>query len=82
MSDSPANQRIDPLTSADSVIALLGALNTAKFSPDERIAVASVQLEAADEWLGAYLEAEAMTAAFALVRMYDSSSAQASGTRP
>ena len=79
MRDPAPSQRIDPLTAADSVIALLGDLNTDKFSPDERIAVANVQVEAAEEWLAAYLEAEAMTAAYALVRMYDSSAEHASG---
>ncbi len=79
MRDLPGLQRIDPLTSADSVIALLGALSTDRFPPDERIAVANVQVEAAEEWLAAYLEAEAMTAAYALVRMYDSSAEHASG---
>ncbi len=79
MRDPAPSQRIDPLTAADSVIALLGDLNTDKFSPDERIAVANVQVEAAEEWLAAYLEAEAMTAAFSLIRMYDSSAGRVTG---
>ena len=47
---------IDRMSRADSVMALLSCLNVASFPGDERIAVATVQVEALDEWLAADLE--------------------------
>ena len=47
---------IDRLSSADSVITLLGRLNVEPFPPEERMAVAQLQVEAIEEWLAAYLD--------------------------
>ena len=47
---------IDRLSHADSVLALLSRVNVQNFSGDERIAVATVQVEALDDWLAADLE--------------------------
>ncbi len=44
---------IDRLSRADSVITLLGRLNVERFPPEERMAVARLQVEAIDEWLAA-----------------------------
>jgi hypothetical protein len=46
---------------ADSVITLLGRLNTDEFPAEERMAVATSQVQAIDEWLDAYLELTAAT---------------------
>ncbi len=51
---------IDRISHAESVIALLGRVNADKFPADERMAVASVQIEAIDQWLAAYLDVSAM----------------------
>jgi len=56
MSASRPRNPIDRLSAADSMIALLGRLNTDRFPPEERMAVATTQVEAIDEWLAAYLE--------------------------
>ena len=42
---------IDPLSSADSVLAILSRVNIERFPPEERMAVSTVQVEALDEWL-------------------------------
>lgn len=55
-------QPIDRLSAADSVISLLSGLKAETISPDERMAVATVQLEAAEEWLAAYMGIEAISA--------------------
>ena len=47
---------IDRISHADSVMSLLSRLNVAAFPGEERIAVATVQVEALDEWLAADLE--------------------------
>ena len=57
---------IDRLSRADSVITLLGRLNVERFPPEERMAVARLQVEAIDEWLAAYLEGVAENAEGAL----------------
>ena len=56
MRESMHKNPIDRLSHADSVIALLGGLDIERFPTDERIAVASLQVEAIEEWLAAYLE--------------------------
>ena len=47
---------IDRMAAAESVVSILGRLNVDKFPAEERMAVASVQIAAIDEWLDAYLE--------------------------
>jgi hypothetical protein len=47
---------IDRMSHADSVMALLGRVNVNNFPGEERIAIATVQVEALDEWLAADLE--------------------------
>ena len=47
---------MDRLSCADSVITLLGRLNVERFPPEERMAVARLQVEAIDDWLAAYLD--------------------------
>jgi hypothetical protein len=47
---------IDRLSSADSMITLLGRLNVEPFPPEERMAVARLQVEAIEDWLAAYLD--------------------------
>ncbi len=54
---------IDRITCAESMITLLGRLNVDRFPPEERMAVARVQVEAIDDWLAAYMESAARTAA-------------------
>ena len=62
------SQPIDRLSSADSVLALLAGVGSGKLPPDERMALATVQIEAAEEWLAAFMEHEAVNAARALAR--------------
>lgn len=49
-------QRIDPVTSAESILAVLGSLNIENMPPEERMAVSTVQVETLEEWLAAYLQ--------------------------
>lgn len=56
---SPRNA-IDRMTHADSVITLLARLDVEHFPPDERMSVATVQVEAIEEWLAAYLDSAAL----------------------
>ena len=53
---APFKNRIDRMTAAESVATLLSRLNVEKFPTEERMAVATVQIAAIDEWLAAYLE--------------------------
>ena len=46
---------IDPASSADSIMTLLGSLHIDKMPPEERMAVSTVQLEALDRWVAASL---------------------------
>ena len=45
--------QIDPLSSADSVLTLLGRLDPQRLPSGERMAVATKQIEAVEEWLSA-----------------------------
>jgi hypothetical protein len=47
---------IDRMAAAESIVTILGRLNVDKFPAVERMAVASVQIAAIDEWLDAYLD--------------------------
>ena len=49
---------IDRLSAADSVLSLLGALRAERLPPDERMAVATGQLEAVEEWFAAFVDVE------------------------
>ena len=53
---APFRNPIDRMTAAESVATLLGRLNVEKFPTEERMAVATVQIAAIDDWLAAYLE--------------------------
>ena len=50
---------IDRMSAAESVLALIGRLDVEKFPPEERMAVAIVEIEAIDEWLAACLAVDA-----------------------
>ena len=47
---------IDRMAAAESIVTILGRLNVDKFPAEERMAVASVQIAAIDDWLDSYLE--------------------------
>ena len=47
---------IDPASSADSILTLLGSLHIETMPPEERMAVSTVQLEALDNWVAASLD--------------------------
>jgi hypothetical protein len=53
---APFKNPIDRMTAAESVATLLSRLNVDKFPTEERMAVATVQIAAIDDWLAAYLE--------------------------
>jgi hypothetical protein len=59
MSEMSLKQPIHCLAHAESVIALLGRLNTDGFPAEERMAVATSQVQAIDDWLAAYMELSA-----------------------
>lgn len=73
-------QPIDRLSAAESVLSLLGGLSLANAPTQERMALATVQIEATEEWFSAYMELEANSAANALIKMFDSSRRR--GSRP
>ena len=56
LATTPFKSPIDRMTAAESVATLLSHLNVEKFPPEERMAVATVQIAAIDDWLAAYLE--------------------------
>ena len=56
LATAPFKNPIDRMTAAESVATLLSRLNVDKFPTEERIAVATVQIAAIDDWLAAYLE--------------------------
>jgi hypothetical protein len=56
MQSSQHRNPIDKMSHSGSVIDLLSLLNLEKLPSDERIAVASVQVEALEEWLAANLD--------------------------
>ena len=53
---SASKNPIDRLTAAESIATLLARLNVEKFPDEERLAVATAQIAAIDEWLAAYVE--------------------------
>jgi hypothetical protein len=59
LATAPFKNPIDRMTAAESVATLLSRLNVDKFPTEERMAVATVQIAAIDEWLAAYLEMRA-----------------------
>ena len=63
MQSAVHKNQIDRLSQADSVITLLGRVNVENFRAEERIAVATAQVEAIDEWLAAYLDSSLAAAA-------------------
>ena len=66
-------QPIDRLSCAESVLALLAGVDGCKAVPAERMALATVQIETAEQWFSAFMEVEAILAANAFLRMFDSS---------
>jgi hypothetical protein len=56
LATAPFKKPIDRMAAAESVATLLSRLNVDKFPIEERMAVATVQIAAIDEWLAAYLE--------------------------
>ena len=56
LATAPFKNPIDRMTAAESVATLLSRLNVEKFPTEERMAVATVQIAAIDDWLAAYLE--------------------------
>ena len=53
MGRSDHGNPIDPKSGADTVLSLLSQVNSATFPHEERMAVATVQVEALDAWLAA-----------------------------
>jgi mono/diheme cytochrome c family protein len=49
-------QPIDRMTAAESIATILGRVNVEKFPYEERVAAATAQIAAIEEWLDAYLE--------------------------
>jgi hypothetical protein len=47
---------IDPEAAADGILRLLNSVDILGLPPEERVAVATVQVEALDDWLSAYLK--------------------------
>ncbi len=52
-------QPIDRLSAAESLLSLLAHLRSENVPRAERLAVANTEIEAAEQWLSAYMEFEA-----------------------
>ena len=53
---------IGPLASADSLLALMSLVDLERLPPEERMAVSTVQIEALEQWLAAYLDPDTVKA--------------------
>ncbi len=53
---------IGPLASADSLLALMSLVDLERLPPEERMAVSTVQIEALEQWVAAYLDPDTVKA--------------------